>query len=76
MGQEKTTLEIIAPTVDEAIARGLGQLGLSLDTVDVEVLDQGSRGLFGLGSRQARVRLTIQLDQKLRKTSQKRTILL
>ena len=59
MGQEKTTLEIIAPTVDEAIARGLGQLGLSLDTVDVEVLDQGSRGLFGLGSRQARVRLTI-----------------
>ena len=59
MGQEKTTLEIIAPTVDEAIARGLGQLGLSLDTVDVEVLDQGSRGLFGLGSRQARVRLSI-----------------
>jgi spoIIIJ-associated protein len=59
MGQEKTTLEIIAPTVDEAIARGLGQLGLTLDTVDVEVLDQGSRGLFGLGSRQARVRLTI-----------------
>ncbi|MDR3574031.1 MAG: RNA-binding cell elongation regulator Jag/EloR [Anaerolineaceae bacterium] len=59
MGQEKTTLEIIAPTVDEAIARGLGQLGLSLDMVDVEVLDQGSRGLFGLGSRQARVRLTI-----------------
>ena len=59
MGQEKTTLEIIAPTVDEAIARGLGQLGLSLDTVDVEVLDQGRRGLFGLGSRQARVRLTI-----------------
>ena len=59
MGQEKTTLEIIAPTVDEAVSRGLGQLGLSLDTVDVEVLDQGSRGLFGLGSRQARVRLTI-----------------
>lgn len=59
MGQEKTTLEIIAPTVDEAINRGLGQLGLSLDTVDVEVLDQGSRGLFGLGSRQARVRLSI-----------------
>ncbi|HMD88960.1 MAG TPA: RNA-binding cell elongation regulator Jag/EloR [Anaerolineaceae bacterium] len=59
MGQEKTTLEIIAPTVDEAITRGLGQLGLSLDTVDVEVLDQGSRGLFGLGSRQARVRLSI-----------------
>jgi spoIIIJ-associated protein len=34
-------------------------LGLDEDAVDVEVLDAGSRGLFGLGLRQARVRLTI-----------------
>lgn len=59
MSQEKTTLEIIAPTVDEAIARGLNQLGLAREMVDVEVLDTGSRGLFGLGSRQARIRLSI-----------------
>lgn len=59
MSPEKTTLEIIAPTVDEAVARGLGQLGLSREQVDVEVLDSGSRGVFGLGSRQARVRLTL-----------------
>jgi spoIIIJ-associated protein len=59
MSQEKTTLEIIAPTVEEAVARGLNQLGLSRDMVDVEVLDTGSRGLFGLGSRQARIRLGI-----------------
>jgi spoIIIJ-associated protein len=59
MSQEKTTLEIIAPTVDEAIQKGLEQLGLSREAVDVEVLDAGSRGLFGLGSRQSRVRLTI-----------------
>lgn len=59
MSQEKTTLEIIAPTVDEAVARGLSQLGLSRELVDVEVLDTGSRGLFGLGSRQARIRLSI-----------------
>lgn len=59
MSQEKTTLEIIAPSVDEAVAKGLSQLGLPRDAVDVEVLDSGSRGLFGLGSRQARVRLSI-----------------
>lgn len=59
MSQEKTTLEIIAPTVDEAVARGLNQLGLAREMVDVEVLDTGSRGLFGLGSRQARIRLSI-----------------
>lgn len=59
MSQEKTTLEVIAPTVEEAVQKGLSQLNLPQDAVDVEVLDAGSRGLFGLGSRQARIRLTI-----------------
>jgi len=59
MDHEKTVLEVIAPTVDEAIDQGLVQLGLSRDDVEVEILDAGSRGLFGLGNRQARVRLTV-----------------
>ena len=59
MGLEKTTLEIIAPSVDEAIARGIAQLGISRDAVDVDILDPGSKGLFGLGGRQARVRLVL-----------------
>lgn len=59
MSEERTTLEIIAPTVDEAINKGLADLGLPLEAVDVEVLDSGSRGLFGLGSRQARIRLSL-----------------
>ncbi len=56
---ERTTLEIIAPTVEEALAQGLAQLGLPADAVSVEVLDSGSKGLFGLGGRQVRVRLTV-----------------
>lgn len=59
MSDERTTLEIIAPTVDEAISKGLADLGLPLEAVDVEVLDSGSRGLFGLGSRHARIRLSL-----------------
>ena len=59
MNHEKTTLEMIAPTIEEAVERGANQLGISKDEVSVEVLDSGSKGLFGLGSRQARVRLTI-----------------
>lgn len=55
----KTTLEIIAPTVEEAITQGLEQLGLTADAVSVEVLDTGSKGLFGLGKPQVRVRLTV-----------------
>lgn len=59
MSQEKTTLEMIAPTVEEAVERGASQLGISKDLLDIEVLDSGSKGLFGIGGRQARVRLSI-----------------
>mgnify|MGYP001768553123 CR=1 FL=1 len=59
MSQEKTMLEIIAPTTEEAIEKGLEQLGLTEDMVEVEVLDAGSRGLLGIGGRQSRVRLTV-----------------
>ncbi|MCJ7435709.1 MAG: Jag N-terminal domain-containing protein [Anaerolineales bacterium] len=56
---ERTTLEIIAATVEEALAQGLAQLGLPADAVSVEVLDSGKKGLFGLGGRQVRVLLTV-----------------
>ena len=56
---ERATLEKIAPTIEEAISEGLAELGLTEDSVDVEVLDGGSRGLLGIGGRQARVRLSI-----------------
>jgi spoIIIJ-associated protein len=59
MSQEKTTLEIIAPSVEEAITRGLDQLGLPRDSVIIEILDNGSRGLLGIGGRQSRIRLSI-----------------
>ncbi len=60
---ERTTLEKIAPSVEEAIEEGLAELGLGKDAVEVEVLDEGSRGLLGIGGRQARVRLMVKLDQ-------------
>ena len=56
---QKTTLEVIAPTVEEAIVQGLSELGLTADAVSVEVLDAGNKGLFGLGKPQVRVRLTV-----------------
>ncbi len=59
MGELRTSLEVIAPTVEEAIAKGAAELRLPEESLEVEVLDEGSKGLFGLGSRQARVRLTV-----------------
>lgn len=52
--------EASAKNVEEAIAAGLEALGASISDVTIEVLEEGSKGLFGLfGSRQAKVRLTM-----------------
>lgn len=59
MEEKRTSLEVIAPSIEEAIADGLEDLGVPEEAVDVEILDIGSQGLFGIGSRHARVRLTV-----------------
>lgn len=59
MSEQHATLEVIAPTIDEAVSKGLRDLGLPLESVEVEILDEGNRGILGIGSRQARVRLTV-----------------
>jgi spoIIIJ-associated protein len=50
-------VEVSAKTVDEAIEKGLAQLGLERDQVRVEILSPGRAGLFGIGSDDVRVRL-------------------
>lgn len=62
MNDKRTNIEIIAPTVEEAVEKGLNDLGLPRDSVEVEILDEGGKGLFGLGNRQARVRLTVKAE--------------
>jgi len=59
MNEQKTTLEIIAPSVAEAVEKGLDQLGLPREAVSVEVIDKGKDGFLGLGNRKVRVRLSI-----------------
>lgn len=59
MTEERTKLEVIAPSVEEAIEKGLNDLGLTEDDVDVEILDEGKKGFLGLSTRQARVALMI-----------------
>jgi len=59
MEGSKTSVEIIAPSVQEAIARGAAELGADPGQLLVEVLDEGGNAMLGLGSRQARVRLSL-----------------
>ena len=52
--------EFTGKTEAEAIDQGLQELGLSIADVDVQVVEEGSKGLFGLfGSRPVKVRLTL-----------------
>ena len=50
--------EFSGRSVDEAIAEGLAKLGIRNDQAEIEVLSRGSRGIFGLGSEPARVRIS------------------
>ena len=57
--------EAAAKTVEEAIEQGLQELGVSIGDVDVLVVEEGSKGLFGLfGSRPAKVRLTVKASEE------------
>jgi spoIIIJ-associated protein len=56
MSSERS-VETTGENVEEAIAKGLAELGVGPSEVIVEVLDEPSRGVFGIGARPARVRL-------------------
>ena len=59
------TYEASARTKEEAVELGLQELGVSIGDVDVTVVEEGSKGLFGLfGSRPVKVRLTVKESEE------------
>jgi spoIIIJ-associated protein len=53
------SIEVTAADIESAIEKGIAELGVSRDDVMVDVIEEPSRRLLGLGTRQARVRLTV-----------------
>ena len=51
-------IEVTGKTEDEAISKGLAQLGLDRDDVSLEILERSKTGFLGIGSVPARVKLT------------------
>lgn len=51
-------IEVTGKTEDEALAKGLRQLGLDRDDVSVEILERGKTGFLGIGSVPAKVKIT------------------
>ncbi len=50
--------------IEEAVALALRDLKVSRDEVEVEVLEEPSKGFLGLGSKLAKVRVTIKEEEK------------
>jgi spoIIIJ-associated protein len=49
-------VEFSGRTVDDAVAQAETQLGVERHDLEIEVVAQGSRGVFGIGAEQARIR--------------------
>ena len=59
MSEATRSAEARGKNVEDAIQKGLAQLGVRRDQVDITVLTEGSRGILGIGAEDARVRLTV-----------------
>lgn len=57
--EERRSVEASGNTIEEATEKALAQLGASREEVEIQILSQGGRRLLGLGTQEARVRVTL-----------------
>jgi len=57
--KEPRNVETSGNSVEEAIEKALAELGASREEVEIQILSQGGRRLLGLGTQEARVRVTL-----------------
>ena len=57
-------VESTGKTIEEAVSIALSELNTEKNKVDIEVMDEGNKGLFGLiGSKMARVKVKMKQDE-------------
>lgn len=65
LSTQSRRIEKTSKSIDEAIDLALAELGASRDMVEIEILDEGSKGLFGiLGGKDAKVAVTLKQTAK------------
>ncbi len=66
-------LEIMGKNIEDAIEKGLQELNCSKEDVEIKVLDEGTKGLFGLmGAKPARVLLTVKDKSKVKEVKKEK----
>src|SRR3712207_6304903 len=59
------SLDMSGKTVDEAVEKALTELNVTKDKVEIKVIDEGSKGIFGIfKTKDAKVHVTIKEDYK------------
>ena len=56
------SIEATGKTVNDAISNGLAELHADRSEVEIQVIEMGSPGLFGMFGKRAKVRLTVKAD--------------
>lgn len=64
------TREFEGRTVDEAIVAAMRSFRVSFEDLDIKVLSEGSKGLFGIGSKNARIQATLQTEEEIQEALQ------
>ena len=62
MGQK---VEKTAKTIDEAVNEALAELNVSKDVVDIEVLEEPTKGILGIGAKPALVRVSVKEEKPI-----------
>ncbi len=63
----RNSIEKVGKTVEDAVSAALIELNLTKEQVEIQVIDEGSKGLFGIiGSKDARVVVTEKITAKHR----------
>jgi len=55
-----TTVEKVGRTVDEAVEEALKDFNTTRDQVEIRILDAGSKGVFGIGAKPVRVKVSFE----------------
>lgn len=63
MSKEQEYIEISAKTVSEAITEACRKFGVTSDRLDYQVIEEGSSGFLGIGSKPAIIKAAVKIEE-------------